>query len=240
MASATGGASSRAKSPTASWTASRILALKPLTFMNDSGRSVGEAMRFYGVEPADLYAFHDELDLAAGKVRVKRGGGTAGHNGLRSLGRSHRRRLLPRAHRHRPSGRKGTRVHGHVLGDFAKADARGSIRSSTQSANMRRCSPGMSTGGSRTRSISRSIRSTRSEPGGCGTTPDGIQVRHHRASQRRQIDAVQRPDPDRRSPGGELSRFPRSSPTSATSASPTNAWRHWPGSRNRSRSCRRG
>ncbi len=61
----------------------KVLAVKPLTFMNDSGRCVGQAMRFYGIEPGDLYAFHDEIDLVAGKVRVKLGGGTAGHNGLK-------------------------------------------------------------------------------------------------------------------------------------------------------------
>lgn len=63
----------------------RVLLLKPLTFMNESGRSVAEAMRFYRLAPARLVVFHDELDLAPGKVRVKHGGGTAGHNGLRSI-----------------------------------------------------------------------------------------------------------------------------------------------------------
>lgn len=100
----------------------QVLVLKPQTFMNESGRSVGEAMRFYGVEPAHLYAFHDELDLVAGKVRVKLGGGTAGHNGLRSIeahiGNGFCRVRIGIGH----PGQK-TRVHGHVLGDFAKADA---------------------------------------------------------------------------------------------------------------------
>jgi PTH1 family peptidyl-tRNA hydrolase len=63
----------------------RVDALWPTTFMNDSGRAVGEAMRFYKLAPADVLVIHDELDLAAGKVRVKRGGGSAGHNGLRSI-----------------------------------------------------------------------------------------------------------------------------------------------------------
>ena len=63
----------------------RILALKPTTYMNDSARAVGQAMRFFRLELGSLTAFHDELDLAPGKVRVKRDGGAAGHNGLRSL-----------------------------------------------------------------------------------------------------------------------------------------------------------
>jgi peptidyl-tRNA hydrolase, PTH1 family len=100
----------------------KVLALKPLTYMNQSGRSVGEAMRFYQLQPAEVYAFHDELDLLAGKLRVKTGGGTAGHNGIRSLD-AH---IGPGFHRVRLGiGHPGerNRVHGHVLGDFAKSDA---------------------------------------------------------------------------------------------------------------------
>lgn len=63
----------------------RIVALKPMTFMNESGVSVAAAARFYKIEPADVIVLHDELDLAPGKMRVKRGGGAAGHNGLRSI-----------------------------------------------------------------------------------------------------------------------------------------------------------
>jgi PTH1 family peptidyl-tRNA hydrolase len=98
-----------------------VLALEPTTYMNESGRSVGEAMRFYKLTPADVVVFHDELDLAPGKVRVKKGGGTAGHNGLRSLD-AH---LGPEFWRVRIGiGHPGhkDRVHGWVLGDFAKAD----------------------------------------------------------------------------------------------------------------------
>ena len=62
-----------------------ILILKPATFMNESGLSVAEAMRFYKLAPSQLTVFHDELDIAPGKVRVKTGGGLAGHNGLRSI-----------------------------------------------------------------------------------------------------------------------------------------------------------
>ena len=65
----------------------RILALKPLTYMNASGESVQAAASFYKLEPSDITAFHDELDLAQGKVRVKRNGGAAGHNALRSMDR---------------------------------------------------------------------------------------------------------------------------------------------------------
>jgi PTH1 family peptidyl-tRNA hydrolase len=63
----------------------RVLVLKPQTFMNESGRSVGETVAFYKLEPAQVVVFHDELDLEPGKVRVKTGGGLAGHNGLRSV-----------------------------------------------------------------------------------------------------------------------------------------------------------
>ena len=95
--------------------------LKPLTFMNDSGRSVGEAMRFFKLEPADLIVFHDELDLDAGRVKVKTGGGNAGHNGLRSItahiGNDYARVRIGIGH---PGAKEA--VHGHVLSDFAKAD----------------------------------------------------------------------------------------------------------------------
>jgi peptidyl-tRNA hydrolase, PTH1 family len=99
------------------------LALKPATFMNESGRSVAEAARFYKVPLADVFVFHDELDLAAGKVRVKRGGGAAGHNGVRSidahLGTDYWRVRLGIG---RPGDKR--RVLGHVLEDFDEADRR--------------------------------------------------------------------------------------------------------------------
>lgn len=63
----------------------KVLAIKPMTFMNDSGRAVGAVLRFHKLAPADLVVIHDEIDLRFGKVRVKRGGGHAGHNGLRSI-----------------------------------------------------------------------------------------------------------------------------------------------------------
>ncbi len=99
----------------------KTLVLKPTTYMNDSGRSVGDAMRFHKLTPADVIVFHDELDLAAGKVRVKTGGGLAGHNGLKSIaahiGKDFRRVRIGVGH----PGQK-ERVHGHVLGNFAKQD----------------------------------------------------------------------------------------------------------------------
>ena len=100
----------------------KVVALKPQTFMNTSGQSVGEAMRYLKLDPADVVVLHDELDLAPGKVRVKTGGGHAGHNGLRSIhqhvGEGYRRVRLGIGH----PGHKD-RVSGYVLSDFAKADA---------------------------------------------------------------------------------------------------------------------
>ena len=101
----------------------KILALKPLTYMNDSGASVQAAAAFFKLAPGDITAFHDELDLAPGKLRVKQGGGAAGHNGLRSMDRllgspEYWRVRLGIGH----PGHKD-RVLGHVLGDFAKADS---------------------------------------------------------------------------------------------------------------------
>ncbi len=100
----------------------RILALKPLTYMNASGDSVQAAASFHKIEAAGITAFHDELDLAPGRVKVKRGGGAAGHNGLRSMDRmlgtsEYWRVRLGIGH---PGNKE--RVLGHVLGDFAKAD----------------------------------------------------------------------------------------------------------------------
>ena len=99
----------------------KVLALKPATFMNESGRAVGEAMRFFKITPQDVIVFYDELDLAPGKVRVKTGGGAAGHNGIRSIA-SH---IGPDFVRVRIGiGHPGhkDRVSPYVLGDFAKAD----------------------------------------------------------------------------------------------------------------------
>lgn len=99
----------------------KVWLLKPGTFMNLSGQAVGEAMRFHKLTPADVTVFHDELDLAPGKLRLKQGGGHAGHNGLRSIhqhiGPEYGRVRLGIGH----PGHKD-RVAGYVLSDFAKAE----------------------------------------------------------------------------------------------------------------------
>ncbi len=99
----------------------RVLLMKPQTFMNDSGRAVAEAMRFYKLEPGNVVVIYDELDLPAGKTRIKTGGGAAGHNGIRSvagsIGLEFRRLRIGIGH---PGHRDA--VHGYVLHDFAKAD----------------------------------------------------------------------------------------------------------------------
>jgi PTH1 family peptidyl-tRNA hydrolase len=100
----------------------KVLLQKPQTFMNLSGQAVAEAARFYKLPPGQIVVCHDEVDLVAGKVRIKTGGGVAGHNGLRSiaeqLGSADFRRVrLGIGH----PGHKDL-VSGHVLGDFALAD----------------------------------------------------------------------------------------------------------------------
>jgi len=100
----------------------KVALLKPQTYMNDSGRSVGEAMRYLKIAPEDVIVFHDELDLAPAKIKVKTGGGNAGHNGLRSLsahiGNEYARVRIGIGH----PGSKDL-VYRYVLHDFAKADA---------------------------------------------------------------------------------------------------------------------
>ncbi|MEI4471007.1 aminoacyl-tRNA hydrolase [Frigidibacter sp. MR17.24] len=100
----------------------KVILLKPATFMNLSGQAVGEAMRFHKLTPAEVVVFHDELDLAPGRLRLKTGGGHAGHNGLRSIhqhiGEAYDRVRLGIGH----PGHKD-RVAGYVLQDFAKAEA---------------------------------------------------------------------------------------------------------------------
>lgn len=99
----------------------RVLLLKPQTYMNLSGQSVAAAVRFHKIELNEVIVLHDELDLAPGRLRVKKGGGAGGHNGLRSidahLGPDYWRVRLGVGH----PGEKD-RVTGHVLNDFAKAD----------------------------------------------------------------------------------------------------------------------
>jgi PTH1 family peptidyl-tRNA hydrolase len=99
----------------------KVIALKPGTFMNLSGQAVGEAVRFYKIPTYAVIVLHDEIELVPGKVKVKRAGGSAGHNGIRSIddhiGPDYWRVRLGVGH---PGGK--TRVHGHVLSDFGKAD----------------------------------------------------------------------------------------------------------------------
>ena len=100
----------------------RVILLKPTTYMNESGRAVQEASSFFKIAPGDVTVFQDELELPPGKVRVKIGGGIAGHNGLRSIsahiGNDYRRVRLGIGH----PGVKAM-VHGHVLSDFGKDDS---------------------------------------------------------------------------------------------------------------------
>ncbi len=99
----------------------KVMALKPETFMNESGRAVEAASSFFKIPPENIIVFHDEIDLQAGRVRVKRGGGHAGHNGLRSIhahiGPDYGRVRIGVGH----PGDKD-QVTGHVLNDFSKAD----------------------------------------------------------------------------------------------------------------------
>lgn len=100
----------------------RVMLLEPQTYMNESGRSVGEAARFHKIGIDEIVVLHDELDLAPGKCRIKRGGGVAGHNGLRSItahvGNDYKRVRLGIGH----PGDKAL-VHAWVLSDFAKSEA---------------------------------------------------------------------------------------------------------------------
>src|SRR6267154_6319812 len=99
----------------------RVLLLLPGTYMNESGRAVAEAAHFYKLGLADIVVLHDEIDLAPGKVRVKTGGGSAGHNGLRSItahvGNDYRRVRIGVGH---PGAKE--LVHAYVLNDFAKSE----------------------------------------------------------------------------------------------------------------------
>lgn len=100
----------------------KVLLVKPMTFMNDSGRAVSEALRFYKTNLSDLIVIHDELDIAPGKFRLKTGGSSGGHNGIRSIdahcGNGYHRLRLGIGH----PGAKD-RVQSYVLGDFSQDDA---------------------------------------------------------------------------------------------------------------------
>lgn len=99
----------------------RVLLVKPETFMNDSGRAVGDVARFYKVNPSHTIVLHDEIELLPGHIRLKQGGGHAGHNGLRDIdahiGKAYWRIRLGVGRPH-----DKTLVHGWVLSDFAKSD----------------------------------------------------------------------------------------------------------------------
>jgi PTH1 family peptidyl-tRNA hydrolase len=103
--------------------AAKVMTLKPLTFMNDSGKAVGDAMRYWRLEPRDIIVLHDELDLEPAKVKAKLGGGHAGHNGLRSIdshiGKDYWRVRLGVGH---PGDKQ--RVTNHVLRNFSETDKR--------------------------------------------------------------------------------------------------------------------
>lgn len=101
----------------------KVILLKPQTYMNNSGQSVGEAAKFYKLPIENIIIFHDELDLASSKIRTKKGGGHAGHNGLRSMdshlnSKDYCRVRLGIGH---PGDKE--MVHGHVLGDFSKTES---------------------------------------------------------------------------------------------------------------------
>tara|TARA_B100001057_G_scaffold236376_1_gene236658 strand:- start:3223 stop:3807 length:585 start_codon:yes stop_codon:yes gene_type:complete len=100
----------------------KLISFKPQTFMNESGRAVREASNFYKISPERIIVFHDELDLPFGQVRVKKGGGHAGHNGLKSIdeniGTDYFRIRIGISH---PGDKE--KVTGHVLGDLSKEDA---------------------------------------------------------------------------------------------------------------------
>jgi PTH1 family peptidyl-tRNA hydrolase len=99
----------------------RVILLKPATYMNESGNAVGEAAKFFKIAVGDITVFHDEIELPPAKLRVKTGGGIAGHNGLRSIsahvGNDYRRVRLGVGH---PGVKE--MVHAHVLNDFAKSE----------------------------------------------------------------------------------------------------------------------
>lgn len=99
----------------------KALIVKPQTFMNESGQAIGEILRFYKEDISNLVVIYDELDLPAAKLRMKTGGGSGGHNGIKSIdahcGKEYRRMRLGIGH---PGSKE--KVHSHVLGDFAKAD----------------------------------------------------------------------------------------------------------------------
>ena len=120
---------------------SKVLLQKPQTFMNLSGHAVAEAARFFKLPLAEIVVCHDEVDLVAGKVRIKTGGGVAGHNGLRSIAEQLGSRGLPaRAFRRRPSRPQGPGVRSRARRFRRSPTGSGSSRCSTPSRRRRHCS----------------------------------------------------------------------------------------------------
>ena len=138
----------------------RVMLMKPETFMNDSGRAVGEAQRFLKIADSDIAVFHDELDLAPAKVKVKTGGGNAGHNGLRSisthLGNDYQRVRLGIGH----PGSKDAVVH-YVLNDFSKSERTGWVHDLIEA--VAKASPYLAKGDD-ARFLSEVARLTQTEP----------------------------------------------------------------------------
>ncbi len=168
----------------------KVLLVKPMTYMNNSGRAIGEAMRFYKLAPEDLIVIHDELDLAPGKVRVKVGGGHAGHNGLRSIhahvGPDYTRVRLGIGH----PGDKA-RVAGYVLSDFSKAEQAGLddlLRAVSDGAD--KLVAGDAPGFLNAVALGRApaARPTRNKPGPPAPEPDAAPARDDRSALQRLMD----------------------------------------------------
>ena len=223
--------------------------LKPQTYMNDSGRSVGEAQRYLKIAEGDIYVFHDELDLAPGKLKVKTGGGNAGHNGLRSItahiGNEYARVRIGIGH---PGAKE--QVLRHVLHDFAKADAvwleplldaiadaaprlaagddarfltdvaRGDRRPSEAAPKPAAAAPPRRARRSPRRAVSRHPAGERQGKRASALAENlkrwlkgrsreelihGLQMRHRRPAQRRQVHPLQRADADGGGGGRQLS-----------------------------------
>ena len=119
--------------------AERVLLLLPGTYMNESGRAVAEAANFYKLEPGHIVVFHDEVELPPAKVRVKIGGGNAGHNGLRSISEHIGNDYQSRALRHRPPGRQGAGANLRVTGFRQRRAGLGSRHCARSLPTMSRC-----------------------------------------------------------------------------------------------------
>ena len=131
----------------------RVVLLRPSTFMNESGRAVQEAANFFKLAAGEITVFQDELELPPAKLRVKVGGGIAGHNGLRSISVAYRQRLSPRAARDRPSRRQGTGARLRAVGFCQERPPLGARRSAKRLPTTPGCSRPIAIRRSRTRCI---------------------------------------------------------------------------------------